>query len=320
MEMEENLDEIFDLNPINILPDQILYSSDDQPLILSNYCTSDQKIIITKPSSSAAVLIAPQLISFESSSNTSYLPNYSDTAHNYNSNLEMDKDYNSLTSQIIKFSSCADQDESTQYYDDVENGININMKRVCTANRTPLQAQDHVMAERKRRQNLTRLFVSLSKVVPGLKKLDKVSLLEDAINHLKALQERVKILEEKKEIKRSSSIDIDDYNESSTNNNTENTIESVDPEIIKVRISNKHVLIKIYCKKQNGLMSRIPSEMEKMNLSVMDMRIMPFGGAALDITIHAEMQKEFGGTVKDIVDQLHTVLLNPRNSVEDDHH
>ncbi|KAK6142481.1 hypothetical protein DH2020_022829 [Rehmannia glutinosa] len=181
MEMEENLDEIFDLNPINILPDEILYSSDDQPLIFSNYCTSDQRILInTKPSSSAA--------------------------------------------------------------DDVENGINSNMKRVCTANRTPLQAQDHVMAERKRRQNLTRLFVSLSKVVPGLKKLDKVSVLEDAINHLKALQARVKVLEEQeiKESSKDASEDID-YKESSIiTKKDDDTNESTASEI-KARILNKHI-------------------------------------------------------------------------------
>ncbi|KAI3465655.1 hypothetical protein Pfo_022318 [Paulownia fortunei] len=320
MEMEENLDGIFDLKPI--LPE--IYSS-DQPFfecsssdqasrrantkqlmssISWNSCYAQEKLT-TEPSSSAA---AQQLISFENS-NTSCLPNNSDTV--YNSNLEMAKDC-SLTSQIINFSSWANDDSGNNHYHDAANGM--SHKRVCTATRNPSQAQDHLMGERKRRENLGRLFISLSKVVPGLKKLDKVSLLEDATNYLKALQERVRVLEEE-EIKKST-IDAskDDCKEGSINNK-----ESAAPEIM-ARISNRHVLIKICCKKQMGLMSRIPCEMEKMQLSVVDMRIMPFGGEALDITILAEMHSEFGDTVKDIIDQLQTVFLNPRDKVQDDHH
>lgn len=37
--------------------------------------------------------------------------------------------------------------------------------------RTPLQAQEHVTAERKRREKMGELFISLSKLVPGLKKV-----------------------------------------------------------------------------------------------------------------------------------------------------
>lgn len=120
--------------------------------------------------------------------------------------------------------------------------------------------------------------------------MDKASLLEDAINYLKALQERVSALE--KEEMKTSSIDApkDDYSlhiESSINNNR-STRESAAPEI-SARIADRHVLVKICCKKQMGLMSRIPGEMEKINLSVIDMRCMPFGGAALDVTILAEV-------------------------------
>lgn len=37
--------------------------------------------------------------------------------------------------------------------------------------RTPLQAQDHVLAERKRRERQTQRFIALSALVPGLKKV-----------------------------------------------------------------------------------------------------------------------------------------------------
>ena len=44
-------------------------------------------------------------------------------------------------------------------------------KKVATMTRTPLHAQDHVLAERKRREKLSQRFIALSAVVPGLKKV-----------------------------------------------------------------------------------------------------------------------------------------------------
>lgn len=46
-------------------------------------------------------------------------------------------------------------------------------KRVSTVStsRTPLQAQDHVVSERKRRERITQRFIALSALVPGLKKV-----------------------------------------------------------------------------------------------------------------------------------------------------
>lgn len=117
--------------------------------------------------------------------------------------------------------------------------------------------------------------------------MDKASLLEDGINYVKALQERVQVLEEEEE--RRSSMDAaaaarEDY--SSSYNSA--TTASDGPEI-QARISEKHVLIKIFCRNQKGLMSRIPCKIMEMNLNVVDMRIMPFGGTALDITILAQV-------------------------------
>lgn len=43
-------------------------------------------------------------------------------------------------------------------------------KRVCSSTRLP-QPQDHIMAERKRREKLSQRFIALSAIVPGLKKV-----------------------------------------------------------------------------------------------------------------------------------------------------
>lgn len=125
--------------------------------------------------------------------------------------------------------------------------------------------------------------------------LDKASLLEDAIDHLKSLQERVNVLEEEK-TKRSSSpstsctmdssiISINDEDMRSSGMTTSDE----GPEI-KAMVSNGGtVLIKVCCRNQKGLMSRLPWEMEKMHLNVKDIRIMPFGDITLVITILAQV-------------------------------
>ncbi|KAL0419477.1 UNVERIFIED_CONTAM: hypothetical protein Sradi_1361200 [Sesamum radiatum] len=75
---------------------------------------------------------------------------------------------------------------------------------------------------------------------------------------------------------------------------------------------DRNVLIKMSCKKQKGFMSRIHMEMEKMNFWEEDIRVMPCGSNALDITILAQMQSECScSTVKDIVEQLEKAFLNP---------
>lgn len=53
------------------------------------------------------------------------------------------------------------------------NGFEISQENNTTVpvKRTPLQAQDHVLAERKRRERLTQRFIALSSLVPGLKKV-----------------------------------------------------------------------------------------------------------------------------------------------------
>ncbi|XP_057793733.1 transcription factor bHLH25-like isoform X2 [Salvia miltiorrhiza] len=244
----EYYDEIFDLKPIF-------------PEIHSNgrSINSDNN----NNSSSNSTAAAPKLLSFESSNS----PQMDQSSLNV--------DY-SVTSEIINFSSSTKDDYSSnnEYYP---------QKRInsCAAARTPSQAMDHVVAERKRRENLSQLFISLSKVVPGLKKLDKASLLEDGINYVKAMQERVRVLEEEEE-RRNAAVKEDSSSSYSGG-------ESEGPEI-HARISDKHVLIKMFCKNKMGLMSRIPSEMmDIMHLNVVDMRIMPFGGTALDITILAEV-------------------------------
>ncbi|CAI9755968.1 unnamed protein product [Fraxinus pennsylvanica] len=311
-EGEANLDEFCDLEPILdeiLFYDQQLFTPIDalnsQSKQLSNYSSwssyvnGPQEIIRTKASSSSS----SQLISFGNSKQTD---------EKFHRILPMDS---SISSKIL---STKETSGKNKLYDAA---LEMGAKRVCTVIRSPLQAQDHVMAERKRRKKLSQLFIDLSKVIPGLKKLDKASLLEDATKYVQELQERVRILEEKAEEANKNSIPKssfanysatinDDTSSSSKESSNGSTRESV-PAEINARISNKNVLIKICSKKQKGLISRIQYEMEKLHLNVLDIRAMPFGSSSVDITILAEAESEFCGTVKDMFEHLEIAFLNP---------
>nr|XP_033513516.1 transcription factor bHLH25-like isoform X2 [Nicotiana tomentosiformis] len=149
--------------------------------------------------------------------------------------------------------------------------------------RTPLQAQEHVTAERKRREKMGELFISLSKLVPGLKKLDKSSILGDTIEYMKELQQQ-------------------------------ENVNCIDDQVlgskIKARILDKSVLINIHCNKRDGVVGKVLFEMEQLHLSVNDIRIMPFGRTYLEISILAEMENGCCITVQDIVNALQINILD----------
>ncbi|KAF5454308.1 hypothetical protein F2P56_023984 [Juglans regia] len=179
---------------------------------------------------------------------------------------------------------------------------------------THSNAQDHIMAERKRREKLSQRFIALSAIVPGLKKMDKASVLGDAIKYVKELQERVNLLEEQTKKRtvesfvsvKKSQLSTDD-DTSSCDENFEGRSDEALPEI-EARISDKDVLIRIHCEKNRGVVVKILGEIENLHLSVVNSSVVPFGNSTLDITVIAQMDNEFDLTAKDLVKTLRVAL------------
>ncbi|CAK7355426.1 unnamed protein product [Dovyalis caffra] len=117
--------------------------------------------------------------------------------------------------------------------------------------RSALRGQDHVLAERKRREMLSQRFIALSAVVPGLKKVS------------------------------------DDEDSSSTDVNSDGCCDQPLPEI-ETRVSDKDVLIRIHCEKQKECLTKILSEIEKLHLNVINSSTLSFGNYTLDVTVAAE--------------------------------
>ncbi|GFP87527.1 transcription factor bhlh19 [Phtheirospermum japonicum] len=159
-----------------------------------------------------------------------------------------------------------------------------------TRTRQPEQVYEHILAERRRREQLSQLFIALSAIVPGLKKTDKTSILGDAIEYLKNLKQRVQNLEQKSARKQAmdsgvtvkkSQLFVEDEEESKSGGSDE-------PEI-EVRVVNNNILIRIHCGKQKGILANLLAKVESLNMVVVNTNVTPFGNSALDITIIAEV-------------------------------
>ncbi|KAF8011143.1 hypothetical protein BT93_J1687 [Corymbia citriodora subsp. variegata] len=191
------------------------------------------------------------------------------------------------------------------------------MKSTSATSRTPVHSQDHLLAERKRRERLSERFIALSAIIPNLKKMDRASILEDAIKYLKELQQSVKKLEEEVAaktvesavmVKRSQLTTDEDTNSSPDKNSCSQSDQQLSLPEIEARVSGKCVLIKIHCEKRNGFIPKMIGEIEKMNLTVVNSCVLPFGTSILDVTIQAQMDVKFSMKMADLVRNLRRAL------------
>ncbi|XP_031263811.1 transcription factor bHLH18-like [Pistacia vera] len=269
-----------------------------------NSCTTELTAPKHSPSSSS------QIISFDNSVSSSPAINQQayDVKYPMNPKNESAGSLGNINlSSVISRSSHEAQFRSPNHVQET--------KRVGSVTRAPLLAQDHVIAERKRREKLNQRFIALSALVPGLKKTDKATVLADAIKYMKQLQELVKTLEEQAAKKTMESTIIVKKSQISSDDETSSSDENFDsqsdqylPEI-EARVSDRDILIRIHCEQIKGSLVKIISEVEKLNLTVLNSNVFSFGNSTLDITIVAQMDSESDMTIKDLVKNLRLAVL-----------
>ncbi|KAF7047203.1 hypothetical protein CFC21_056154 [Triticum aestivum] len=185
----------------------------------------------------------------------------------------------------------------------------------------PPYAQDHNMAERKRREKINQRFIELSTVIPGLKKMHKATILSDATRHVKELQAKIKALEAatgrssrsietvvlvKKKPRHAAAAAVSDQNGSplSASSCTGNPL----PEI-EVRFSENGVMLRILCDDVQGVVVRVLAEVEEgLHLTVTHANVMPFTACTVIITITAKVDEGFTVTAEEIVGRLNSML------------
>ncbi|XP_074375158.1 transcription factor bHLH18-like [Apium graveolens] len=224
------------------------------------------------------------------------------------------------SSTIISFHSAIS--ETAQYDGDHVHdfssflGVSEGNRKAATTTRNPLQAQDHVIAERQRRERLSQMFVQLSSLVPGLKKIDKASVLGEAANYIKQLQGRVKTLEEKVIEKDGEAIVAVDrsrprFDEESSSSGEDNFADYNNQSIpeIEVRISETEVFLRIHSKQIPGMAVKMLSEIEKLHMIIISSSVMPFANDSLLVTVIAQMNVEFCMTAHDLMKRLQFAAL-----------
>ncbi|CAI8583219.1 unnamed protein product [Vicia faba] len=219
--------------------------------------------------------------------------------------------HSSTTSHILSFQNttttttthfhafdCALNTKQNEVVTEVPQNENVVVKRCLGHN----SDKYHIIAERKRREKLNKGLIALAALIPGLKKMDKASVVGEAIKYLKELQERLKVLEQhNKNSLVVESVVMDNKPKvihGSWSNDGSESLSHVD-----ARVLNKDVLIRILCQKQKGLLFKLLDEIEKLHLFVVTSNVLPFGDS-INITIVAKMEMGYNLTLNDLIKHL----------------
>ncbi|XP_057757492.1 transcription factor NAI1-like [Arachis stenosperma] len=323
----------------------------DDTIIMNNYSMNEEQEFLMKIFNGRPDFSSPEssehhyYSSPNNNNNNSYNnndPNNCDTSPNNNNSsvsfedtrVQKSKSSNSSSSTyLLSFepNSFKGRSRGDDGFELFEASMNKNDEGGTTKKRKG-KTVDHIIAERKRRQDLTRSIIQLSATIPGLKKMDKAHIIRESLSYIKVLQDRVKELENQiKDRRVDSAIFIGRSQDSlstdkstisceitSDNNNGGGVFNESSLEI-EAKVMEKEVLIRIQCEKQknNIIMLKIHAFLDKLHLSIASNSVIPFGTSTLVIiTIVAEMDNggKFSMTMEELVKSLREDLMETDNN------
>ncbi|KAF7105272.1 hypothetical protein CFC21_106101 [Triticum aestivum] len=199
-------------------------------------------------------------------------------------------------------------------------GRNLQASAVSASSVSPDPANGHIIAERRRREKINQRLMELSTLIPGLKKMNKATIIGDAVKHLRELQEKVNILENNNRYAATTTICSTvlvhknrpclgglTSNYGDDNVGQPSQLGTWLPEI-KVRFSDKSVLVQIHCENTNGLLVRVLAEVEVLRLAITHTSSMPFLADTTIINITAKLGEGFNTTMEEMVRRINSVL------------
>ncbi|KAK8565707.1 hypothetical protein V6N13_020785 [Hibiscus sabdariffa] len=143
---------------------------------------------------------------------------------------------------------------------------------------------NHVEAERQRREKLNQRFYALRAVVPNISKMDKASLLGDAIAYINELHAKLKVMESEREKFGSTSRDSSALD---PNANTENHIGATN---IDVQAVHDEVFVRVSCPLDSHPASRVIQAFKEADVNVLESKLV----AADDTVFHTFVIKSQG--------------------------
>ncbi|KAM7476537.1 hypothetical protein LguiB_023780 [Lonicera macranthoides] len=166
-----------------------------------------------------------------------------------------------------------------------ENGI-VDEKRPRKRGRKPANGREeplnHVEAERQRREKLNQRFYALRAVVPNISKMDKASLLGDAIAYITELQNKVKDMELEREKLGTSSRETFEGSPSSEIQNRVSDME--------IRTVRDEVIVRVTCPLDSHPVSRIIKSLNEAQVTVVESKLT----AGNDLVFHTFIIKSHG--------------------------
>ena len=188
--------------------------------------------------------------------------------------MQMQIDFSGATSRstVINHRTSADSEHS-----DVE--ASCKDERASTADerrprkrgRKPANGREeplnHVEAERQRREKLNQRFYALRAVVPNISKMDKASLLGDAIAYINELQAKLKVMETERDKVGSCSRDAAPAAMEANNPDMENQITVPD---VDVKVVNDEVIVRVSCPLDSHPASRVIQAFKEAQIAVVE--------------------------------------------------
>ncbi|KAL3619440.1 Transcription factor myc2 [Castilleja foliolosa] len=178
-----------------------------------------------------------------------------------NNSCGLDSDHSDLEASVVK-----EVDSSRVVVVDPEKRPKKRGRKPANGRVEPL---NHVEAERQRREKLNQRFYALRAVVPNVSKMDKASLLGDAIAYINELQSKLQDADlDKEELRRQLK---DGHNNNNTNSTTPPQanldVKNVDMDI-DVKIIGRDAMIRIQCSKKNHPAAKLMVALRELDLEV----------------------------------------------------
>ncbi|TVU09485.1 hypothetical protein EJB05_42961, partial [Eragrostis curvula] len=173
-------------------------------------------------------------------------------------------------------------------------GVQVREATPDRRGRAPLNAQEHVMAERKRREKMQQLFVALATIVPDLTKTDKISILGTTVEYVKKLEEKVKTLEEQNTKRTYESTVLESKHHVSTHIDGASSSDEIatgvvgSGPVIEASVYGDTILLKMCCEQKKGVLVMVLTELENQGLSIANTSILPITDSCLSITVTAK--------------------------------